>query len=232
MTSWDPAGLQRLLHSSIYGQPRGNSSDYRRLSFAIERKWVRVTRFTIPKYDPPDRKDPYRRFVYEAAMRDTGNEEHGALKWRAWNWLLVEHQCLSHFELGERGLRFDVYARERRIAVECGDTDPEKFFRSVTLMSADRTTVERPGLRRFIVLPRYEDGIFEFTVTQSGRDPMSRHLRWRLELAIERSNLKRRAKHPDAIQHSILFRNGDYVPEELGVSPQAVPYAGSTAYYP
>jgi hypothetical protein len=201
------------------------------LAAAIERKWVRVRQIKIPDYQAPDRRDPFPRFVYEAAMRDTGNEEHGSLKWRAWNWLLEKWKCVGHFEAKFRDLRFDLYAKERRIAVECGDTDPEKFLHSVTRLSVDGATVDSLGVRRFLVLPRYEDSIFEFTVTRSGADPMSRHLRWRRELTIERNNFEKQARDPDAYMHPIGFQNGDYAPEDLGVPSTPARRGTHTVYY-
>jgi hypothetical protein len=145
------------LFCSSGGGIRGYGADFRALSDSLQSGSIAVSEIEVPIPPRPSRDAKAWKRYYDAFTSNT-SDSHGWLKWAAWNWLRGSGEFEPQYEQSYPGGKADVYAPTSEIAVECGDTSPDKLFAAL-----------RGGCAKWVLLPFPRDHRFYLNDTPVGQ---------------------------------------------------------------
>lgn len=156
---WDIIQIQNLFYSDNHkGYVRGLPLYYQLLATWLNLKHFNVYVDSYTEYqEPPSTSYPPTtdREFYLRATTDNVKEslEHGMLKWWGTKWLIDQGSTNPLTEQWYPAGKADIYAKEDKKVVECGNTDPLKVFR------AFYTSNKEYEIDQFILMPYTHTGL-------------------------------------------------------------------------
>ena len=165
--------LRKLFWSAHwYGGPRGYREDVERLA-----RWLEVGALTleaVPYRNIPKPgavlENSYAVALFDRCHAGSGGHDHGRLKWDAWHWCRDQFATVPAIERGQR----DVVSVEKRIWIECGNTDPRFAFHDIL-----HPNVASKCWDQFLVFPFGLDQAWRFQVPDLSHRHVAAWRTWR-----------------------------------------------------